>query len=811
MPINDIRYAFRSLRRSPGFTTAAEVCLGLGIGASTAIFSIVNAVLLKPLPYRDAKNYARVYTEFPSAKLNKFWFSPPEFRQMQQHSRTWDEIEAWVTGGASLMGGARPLRVNICYVSGGMMPMLGAVPEIGRPILPANDDPGAETTLVLSQALWKGSFGGDPHVVGRETILDGAKALIVGVMPPDFEFPPGAAEPSEAWAPLQLTPGQSQQSSHFLSLVAHLRTGVTPATESQDLRSIERELGVADSPKNHAISPKLHPLSIYGFQSEVIGKVKGAMLMLLGAVAFFLLIACVNVANLLLARSDSRRREIGVRKAIGAGSFQLLRQFAVEGLMLSGAGALLGVALAWAGVRFIVSTNGGAMPRIREAGIDIGVLAFAVSVSLLTGLVFCMVPMIQSLRQPVNDALKAASGRVGGSLRSRRFRAVLVVSEISLALVLLIGSGLLVRAFWRIQAVDAGIRPDHLLTARLSLTSQSFNDRNRLRQFWIGANEKLNATPGIVSATLVSGLPPDRRENDNTTIIEGYVMEKTGPGNVVAFYQAVGDRFFETVGARLLEGRFFDARDGFGAPPVVIVNQTMAKTFWHGTSPVGRRLRAGGQKEFSTVVGVVADIRNAGMSKPAGTELFLPARQLGNAQQDAFVIVRTAGNPELGANAVQSAIAAVDSTVPVSRIRTMEDVMGASESQPRFLALTLSVFSSLALVLAGFGIYGVISYSVAQRTSEFGIRMALGASQAVVLVQVLREGALLAVFGVVAGCTGAMLMTRVLEDLLFQVSRFDAITFLSMAGALIAVALFASWLPARRATAVSPVRALGYE
>lgn len=772
----------------------------------------MNAVLLRPLPYRDSASYARVYTEFPAQHLNKFWFSAPEFRNIQRFNLSWSQVEAWTMGGASLQGGDRPLRINIAYVSGGMMSMLGATPRIGRPILPADDDPGTEPAIVLSHALWMSALGGDPKVAGRQVELDGGKAQIIGVMPDGFEFPPGLTEPADAWAPLQITAQQMQQTgSHYLSLLAHLRPGVTPSGAEQDLRGIERELGKASSPNNHAIDPRNHPLSIYGFQDEVIGKVRTAMLMLLGAVAFFLLIACVNVANLLLARSDSRRREIGVRKAIGAGSAQLIRQFAVEGLMLSAAGALLGSGLAWIGVRFIVKTNGGIVSRIREANLDTRVLLFAVAVAVLTGLVFCMAPMFQSLNEPVYDALRAGGGRLAGSRQSSRFRASLVVSEISLALVLLIGSGLLVRAFWKLQAVDAGLQPDHLLTARLSLTSEQFRDPVRIRQFWIAANDKLKTIPGVVSATLAAGLPPERQENDNTTFIEGYANDPTGVAQLVAFYQSVGDSFFETLGAHLVEGRYFDRRDAFDAPPVVIVNQTMAKTFWPGTSAVGRRLRAGGQKDFRTVIGVVADIRNGGMSKPAATELFLPARQGENARQGAYAIVRMTGNPELAANAVREAIAAVDPTVPVSRIRTMQDVMAATESQPKFLALVLTVFSSLALLLAGFGIYGVISYSVALRTSEFGVRIALGAQRGDILGLVLREGVILALAGAAAGCLAAIAMTRVLEGLLFQVSRFDGITFVAMAAALILVSLVATWLPAQRATAVSPVTALRNE
>jgi putative ABC transport system permease protein len=774
-------------------------------------------VLIKPLPYRDSEHFARVYTEFPSQAgkgLSKFWFSPPEFRAMKKESRAWDQIEGWVLGGASLEGSSRPLRVNACFLSGGLMPMLGVMPSMGRLIAPANDEPGVVTALVLSDRLWKGAFGADAKVVGREMYLNGTKAVIAGVMPAGFEFPPGAADPAELWVPLQLTPQQwTPAGSHYLSLIAHLRPDVGMGKAREDLKRIERIEGVKDSPGNHAINSKTHPLTIYGFQDEIIGGVKTAMLALTGAVAFFLLIACVNVANLLLARSDSRQRELAVRRAIGAGGPQLFRQFAVEGLMLSGVGAALGIGLAWLGVRFLVASDAGTIPRIREAGVDLNVLAFAVVVAVGTGLLFSLAPLLQSIRRPLNEALKASGGRVSGSLRSNRIRAALVISEVSLALIMLIGSGLLVRAFWKLQEVDSGMRADHTLTARLSLTSQAFNDRDRLRQFWTRLNEQLLNAPGVESATLAAGLPPERQENDNTTDLENVVPPPDAPGNVVAFYQTVGDRFFETVRARLVEGRFFDARDGYGAPPVVIVNQTMAKTFWPGQSAVGKRLRPGSRtpQEYRTIVGVVADIRNGGMSKPAGTELFMPARQMNNVTQNAYAIVRTSGDPAQAANIIENAVRSIDPTVPVSRIRTMEDVVGASESRPRFLAMALSLFSTLALVLAGFGIYGLISYSVTQRTAEFGIRMALGAGRRDVLAQVVGEGAVLAGLGTLAGCVGAILMTRWPQDLLFEVNRFDTLTFATMGGILVAVSLFACWFPARRATAVDPVRALRYE
>jgi predicted permease len=820
MLLNDIRYGFRSLAKSRGFTLTAIGCLALGIGASTSIYSIVNAILLKPLPYRDAAHFARLYTEFPTETANgvsKFWFSPPEFRVMKDYTRAWDQVEGWVTGGASLQGLERPLRVNACYVSGGLMPMLGVAPSIGGLIMPANDDPGVATALVLSDRLWRTAFGGDPKVIGQEVRLDGGKGIVTGVMPASFEFPPGSAEPAELWVPLQLPEAQwnaASAASHYLSLVAHLRDDIGLPKAREELRSIEQITGVGASPKVHLINSKNHPLSIYSFQDEVVGGVKKGMIALMGAVAFFLLIACVNVANLLLARSDTRHRELAVRKAIGADNAQLFRQFAVEGLMLSGIGAILGVGVAWLSVRFLVSSDAGTIPRIREAGVDLHVLGFAVLVAAGTGLLFSMAPMVGSFRQSLSEALNASASRVSGSLRSNRLRALLVVSEVALALMLLIGSGLLVRAFWRLQQVDAGIRPDHLLTARLSLTSQDFNNRDRLRQFWTRLNEKLAASPGVVSATIAAGLPPEWREVDNVTDLENVPPPAdSAAGNVVAFYQVVGDRFFETVGAKLLEGRFFDGRDGFGAPPVVIVNQTMAKTYWPGQTAIGKRLRPANQppEEYRTIVGVVADIRNEGVSKPAGTELFQPARQLNNVSRSAYAIVRTTDDPNLARNAIEGAVRSVDPTVPVSRIQAMEEIMGSSVSGPRFLAIALTLFSSLALALAGFGIYGLISYSVTQRTPEFGIRMALGADRRQVLAQVLGEGAALAGAGTAAGCLGAAFLTRWLDGLLYGVSRFDPVTFGTTAAVLLIASLFACWLPARRATKVDPITALRYE
>jgi predicted permease len=817
LPNNNVRFALRALGRAPGFAAAAIACLALGIGASTAIFSIVNGVLLQPLPYRDSANLVRVYTEFPTfpnGGLKKFWVSPPEFRQLQGQTETWGQLEAWVTGASSLQGGSEPLRINLCFISGGMMPMLGVAPQLGRWITPAADDPGVQQQLVLSNGLWKTAFGGDPEIVGRETLLDGRKVLIAGVMPAGFDFPPGAAQPAEAWSPLQLTQAlMGQFGSHFLSLVAHLKPGVSAEKARAYLPQIEMAMsaGSASVFQMHRIDRALHPLSLYGFQADVIGDARPAMFLLLGAVAFFLLIACVNVSSLLLTRADARRREIAVRRAIGAGGPMLIRQFAVEGLVLAGAGGTLGVLLGWIGVRYLATTNAGLIPRIRDISVDWHVLLFALAVAGLSGLVFCMTPMFQSLRAPLNACLNAASGRSAGSRVSGRLRAALVVAEISLALVLLIGSGLLTRALLNLQQVKVGFRSDHVLTAQLSLSGQSFSNADYLRQFLIRLRQRLESLPGLEASSIAAGLPPERRENDNDTTIENFIPRQGGPVQNVAFYQAVEGNFFQAIGANLIEGRFFDSRDGQDAPRSAIVNRTMATLFWPGQSAIGKRLKPGGGPNWTTVIGVVDDISNAGLSKPAATELFLPWSQNPGSFGSGYIVAKTKGDPAQLAIALRTAVRDVDSAVPVSHIRSMEEVMGEARSQPRFLAGILGIFSILALTLAALGVYGVVSYSVSQRTAEFGIRMALGASGGDVRSLVLREGMLLSVFGLGIGLTGAVLATRTMRSLLFQVSRFDPMTFVIMAVVLIGVALAACVIPARRATTVDPMRALRYE
>jgi putative ABC transport system permease protein len=812
--IRDLRYGLRQLRRSPGFSLTAVACLALGVGASTAIYSVVSAVLLKPLPFRDSARLVRVYTEFPERPgggLSRFAVSPPEFLELRREGRAWDQIEAWTTLSANVSSTSEPVRIMVPYVTGGLMSMMGVAPQLGRMITPEDASEGAPFTLVLSHGLWQQAFGSDPSIIGRDVYFNDSKATIIGVMPAGFEFPPGLTEPAGAWAPLQLTAAdQKKRTNHMLSVIARLRSGLRREAARSELAGLMEQFRGRDTAGFHSLDPKRHPAAIYGLRDDVVGDVRLAMLMLLGAVAFFLLIACVNVANLLLARSSARRREVALRRAMGASTPQLFRQFTVEGILLSFAGAAAGVPLAAAAVRLITATNAGMIPRIREAGIDGSVLGFSLAVTVLTGLVFGLAPLLHSGTRSLSLALQAATGRAFGSKSTNRLRAVLVAGELSLALTLLIGAGLLARSLWNLQRVKLGFDHRGLITMRVSVKGEAYADEARLRRLWSELSERLSALPGVQSATVADGLPPQRFAVHNDTQIENFVRRPGGPLENVDFYQSVGRRFFETLGIRLMEGRFFDARDGFGAPPVVIVNETMARTFWPGASPLGRRIRQPGG-EWMTVAGVVADVRNAGLDRPAGTEIFLPADQLHNVTPRTYVILKTAGHPDQVLNAARQVIREMDPSLPVALIRTMDDVLGEAQSRPRFLSVMLTLFSALALVLAAFGIYGVVAYSVAQRTAEFGIRMALGARQSDVLALVLGQGVRLTMAGLAIGLAGAFAATRVLSGLLYGVSPADAPTFALVTSLLAAVALLASYIPARRASKVDPMVALRYE
>jgi putative ABC transport system permease protein len=813
----DLRHSVRMLLKNPGFTIAAVVCLTLGIGATTAIFSVVNAVLLRPLPYQQPDKLVRVYTEFPTfpnGGLHRFWTSPPEFIDLHRDLKSWQSLDAWVDASANIAGRTEPARAMASFVSGGMLETLGVSPQMGRLITPADDQPGAPQVMDISYGVWQTVFGGDPGIVGRETQLNGQKCTIIGVMPRGFEFPPGDLPVPEIWSALQIDPAKpGSRGSHYLYLLGRLKPDVTSAQAFAELKSYEKAMGDQHKGMNeHFFNADTHTLVSYGLQDEVVSSVRPALIMLLAAVGFVLLIACVNVANLLLARAEARRREIAIRSALGAGVWRLAAQFVREGLLLSSVGALFGLALAYGSLRLIQLTNAGSLPRAGEISIDGRVLLFTIGAALLTGVLFGLAPIIPLAGQKLQDSLKDTVGSTTGTSGAQNFRRVLVAGELAMALVLLIGCGLMVRGFWKLQQVNSGIKPDNVITMNVNLPQATYTKNEQLVAFWTRLDDAITHLPGIQSAALASGLPPLRPPNMNDTAIENFVQVKGGPIQNVDFYQIVSKDYFKTMGIRLMYGRLFDDRDGKGTPDVVVINETMARTFWGNQSPIGKRIQPG--PKWCTIIGVVEDVKNAGLDKPAGTELYLPYMQTAgeaSGNQNSYVVLRAQGDSRGLVSEVRNRLNAIDPTIPLANVKTMDAVMSEAESQPRFLTLLLGLFSGVALVIATVGIYGVISYAVARRSKEFGLRMALGAQPKNVLSLVMKQGVVLTAIGVIVGFGAALGLTRLMASLLFGVQPTDPVTFLGVSVILAAVALAASYIPALRATKVDPMKALRYE
>src|SRR6266436_4302668 len=761
----DFQFAVRMMRKNLGFTTAAVLCLMLGIGATTGIFTVVNAVLLQPLPYAHPEQLIRIYTEFPTfpnGGLHRFWTSGPEFLDLRRDTHSWTSLDMWITGGANLAGKTQPVRVTAAYVTGGLLEMLAVAPIQGRLISSTDDVPGAQVVADISYGTWQSVFAGDPNIVGRETYLDGLKCTIIGVMPKGFQFPPGEQDAAQIWTALRLDPANpGNRGGHNYYLLGRLKPGVSGGAAQGELASLVQSYGEKRVPKIHSFHPKTHTIVSFPLQAEVVSSVRPALLMLLGAVVFVLLIASVNVANLLLARAEARRREIAIRGALGAGLVRLARQFVTEGILLALCGAALGVTLSFAGVRLVQLTNAGGIPRADEITMDWRVLLFTLGTSVFTGILFGLAPLAPLIFSGISESLKDTAGSTTAAAGAQIFRRVLVAGELAMALVLLIGCGLMLRAFWKLQEVHTGLHADDVLTLRVSLPSGTYTDNAKITDFWTRFEGRLTNLPGVRSAALVSGLAPLRPPNMNDTDIEGFVKKEGGP------------------------------------------NQ----------NAIGRRVRPGGAKTWGTVIGIVDDVKNAGLDRPAGTEIYLPFRQpSGQGNTDMYVVMRAqGGDPRAMAGIVREQLGEIDPALPMADVRLMEDVLSRAQARPRFLTLLLSLFSGVALAIATVGIYGVVSYSVARRTKEFGLRMVLGAQGGDVLGLVMKQGAGMILFGVASGLVLAFVFTRLMASLLFGVTATDLPTYASVTVILFGVALAACYIPARRATRVDPIQTLRYE
>ena len=809
----DVRYAFRQLRRSPGFAVVAVLTLALGIGANTAVFSVIDGVLLEPLPYDTPAELVSVTSAFPSMDFNRFWISPPEYFELREWNQSFSDIGGYRTGTSSMETYDRPLRIPSAVASWSFFPTMGVDAAIGRTFSAEEDLPGATPVALISDGLWRRAFGQDEEVLGQVVRIDGVASTIVGVMPPGFDIEDAGVD---VWTPLQIDPNDhvNRRGNHFLNLIGRLANGTTLEQAQAELDRLEVRWD-AEYEGTHTPHPEFHPFRATDFQTDVVGDVRPAMLLLLGAVAFVLLIACANVANLLLARSETRSKEVAVRVAMGAGRNRLMRQLLTEGMTLAIVGGALGLAVGHYTLRGLLRVNPDGVPRVDEIGLDGTVVLFTGGVAILTGLLFGLAPLINTTLARVGSTLKEGGSRTTRGSAGLRARRLLVVAEVALAVMLLTGSGLMLRSMAALREVDLGFDVENLLTMQVSLPAADYADPTDVGAFFTNALERIRAVPGVLTATAMSGLPPLRTLNANDTEFEGVERTEDGPPHNVDYWTAIDTDYAETMGIRILEGRGFDLADAQAETPVMLVNERLAATFYSGETPVGRRIRPPGSDAdapWFTVLGVVADMKQAGVNNEAGTELFFYSPQI--SQSGAFAyrtqtfIVRAERNPLGLSTAVRGILGELDSSLPVSDVQTMEQNIATSMAQPRFMTLLLSLFAAVALALAAIGTYGVMSYSVAERSREIGIRMAMGAKGSSVLGMVMKQGGGLAVLGLVIGVAGSYGLSRFLSSQLFEVSATDPGTFLLAPLFLASVALAACYIPARRATHVDPVTAL---
>lgn len=808
----DLRYAVRTLIRTPVFSGVAVLTLALGIGANSAIFSVVNGVLLKPLPYEDPGGLVFVTSAFPSMGFDQFWISEPEYRELRDWSESLLEVGAYNTSEASITGTDSPIRVNAATVTAELLAVMGVPARMGRVITREDDAPAAEPVVVLSHELWQRAFGGDPQIVGKTYSINGRTRTIVGVMPPGFDVHDNGIE---LWLPLNLDPANPRpRSNHFLYAVGRLAPGIPLQRARAELAGLL--VRWEESDLFHRPSAEGHPIQFEALRDEVVGDVEPALMVLLGAVGFVLLIACANVGNLLLARAEARQKEIALRTALGAGRGRLAKQFLTESVVLSLVGGVLGLALGWVGVRALLATNPDSLPRIREVTLDLPVLLFTFVVAVVAGLVFGLAPLLHVVVRDLSGALREGGQRTTAGRARLVLRRGLVVSELALAVVLVVGAGLMLRSFAHLQRVDPGFRVDDLLTFELYMPPASYEAPARQWQFLDELTRELQAVPGALSVSAMSGLPPNRRINANDMEFEGIERTPEGPPHNVDFWQFVGDDYLETMGIPLVEGRTFGPADLEGSMPVALVNETMARTFWPGESAIGRRVRPpGDQVPWLTIVGVVRDVKQQGLDRETGTEIYFyypqVALAMGFAPRTMNLVVRTSVPPASLARTVRETVWSLDAALPVADLQPMSDVMHDAVARPRFLTLLLLTFGGVALTLAAVGTYGVMSYSVAERTHEMGIRLALGAPSRAVLNMVLRQGIQVALIGLLLGTAGAVAATRVMRSILFGVGAHDLVTFTAVPVLLCAVAAAACLVPAWRATRVDPVTVLKAE
>lgn len=803
--LQDVRYAVRTLLKKPGFTVIAVLTLAIGIGASTAIFTVVDAALLRGLPYKSPERLYHLWESTPQKEFAQREFSYPDYQDYQQN-QVLEGIAAYTGGGGIMTGRGEPEPVQAPAASANFFSTLGVEPLIGRTFQPGEDKAGAPRVVVLTYAMWQRRFGGDPGVLNQSVTINGDPYTVVGVLPASFQF---AMRAADLWRPYQPTEAQlTRRFTHGTNLIGRLKQGVTAEQAQTELSVIASRIEQENKQSHAGTGFKLIPL-----QEQVVGQVRPILLVLLAAVGFVLLIACANVASLLLTRSLARQKEVAIRTALGATRWRVIRQLLTESILLSLLGGVLGVLIAYWGVGGLVAAlpegQLNALPFLKTLHLDSSILAFSFGLSLLTGMVFGLAPALQSSRPDLNEVLKEGGRNAGGGA-GQRLRSALVVSEIALAVVLLVGAGLTMKSLLRLLQSNIGFNPENVLTMTVVVPPAKYDDANKQVNFFDQLKERVQSLPGVTGVGAIDNLP---LQGGNTTRVnvEGDPIPPPGQ-EIEANFRVVNESYFQTLGVPIVAGRMFDERDKADSPGVVIIGKSVADKVFAGRNPIGRRLSyISAQSTPDLIVGVVGDVNINGLDAAVKPVFYYPFRQ--SPAPGTSLVVRTSGDPTALAAAIRNETHTLEPEVAIFNVRAMEDLISTSPAafMRRFPALLISIFAGVALLLASIGIYGVVSYSVSQQTHHIGVRMALGAQASDILKMVLKQGLTLTLAGIAVGVVAALGLMRLLRSLLFEVQTTDTATFAFVVSVLFLVALFACYLPARRATKVDPLIALRYE
>lgn len=797
----DVRYGVRMLAKNPGFTLVAVLTLALGIGATSTMFSFANGILLHSLPYKDSERLVLVDENSLQRGVTSMGVSFPNFLDWREQNQVFSGIASYMGGNFTLTGGGEPEQVSGVWMSYDTFEVLGVPPLLGRTFTAEEDRPEHDNVVILSHGLWERRFGADPSILGQSLIINSRSRAVIGVMPPDFKFP----DTAELWAPLALTTETWTRTDHGLSAIARLNPGVTLEQAQENMSAVALRIEELNPVTNEGLG-----VALISLHEGLVSDYRTALLILMGVVGLVLAVACANVANLLLARASGRHKEMAIRTSLGASRWRILRQLITESLLLGIMGGALGLLLAFWGIDLLLAAIPIEFPFWMKFQMDTRVLAFTTGIALLTGLIFGTAPALQALKVDLNETLKEG-GRGLASASRNRLRRLLVVVEVALSLILLIGAGLMIRSFMHLIDVNPGLNPENVLTMRLGLPSLKYNAPEKRQAFFKELTERVSALPGVQSSSAITGLPLGGNNWGRSLTVEGYPVLSVGQAPSINHCVVTPD-YFQTMGIPMMAGRDFTDADSSKGLKVTIIDEGLAREYWPNESAIGKRIRFGPPEDnepWHTIVGVVGEVKHQSLILTQRRSVYLPHAQISVGSMS--LVLRASTNPENLIAAIRSQVKEMDADQPVTNVRTMEEVISRSVWQSRFFTILFGTFAAVALLLASVGIYGVMAYSVSQRTQEIGIRLALGAQKRDVMKMVVRQGMKLSLIGAGVGLAGALTLTRLMESLLFETSATDPLTFIALAAALMAVALAACYIPARRATKVDPIVALRYE